>query len=105
MICFTLRKRRCEAGNYVAVQKHGCLDPGPPQSSVVGRHQGGNTSLLEVLGVLLVVCFVYYLIHRYAPNNTIKQITLAVIVIGTVMWLLDLYFDIRGTLTRIRIGR
>jgi len=61
--------------------------------------------LLQVIGLLLCVALIYWLIEKYAPANQITQILKAVIVIVTVLFLMDLFFDLRGALTRIRVGR
>lgn len=61
--------------------------------------------LLQIIGLLLVVAMVYWLIEKYAPANTITQILKAVIVIVTVLWLMDLFFDLRGALNGVRVGR
>jgi len=59
----------------------------------------------QVIGLLLVLVVVYALIEWYAPANRIKEITKAVLVIFTVLFLLDLFFDIRGALNHVFVGR
>jgi hypothetical protein len=60
--------------------------------------------LLQVVMVLIVVGVLLWLVNRYIPmQGTIKGILNAVVVIATVVWLLNL-FGLLHSLSRIRVG-
>jgi hypothetical protein len=60
--------------------------------------------LLNVLLVLIVVGFLLWLVNRYIPMaGSIKSILNGVVVIGVVLWLLNI-FGIFHSLSRIRVG-
>jgi hypothetical protein len=60
--------------------------------------------LLQVVMVLIVVGVLLWLVNRYIPmQGTIKGILNAVVVIATVVWLLQV-FGLLHTLSRIRVG-
>ena len=58
--------------------------------------------LINVILILVAVAVIYWLVQKYVPDNTIKTILMAVIVIGVVLWLLGLFFP---SLSTIRVGR
>ncbi len=60
--------------------------------------------LLQVVMVLIVVGVLLWLVNRYIPmQGTIKSILNAVVVIATVVWLLQV-FGLLHTLSRIHVG-
>ncbi len=60
--------------------------------------------LLQVVVVLAVVGLLLWLVNRYIPmQGTIKSILNGVVVIGVVLWLLNI-FGVLHSLSRIRIG-
>jgi len=60
--------------------------------------------LLQVVMVLIVVGVLLWLVNRYIPmQGTIKSILNAVVVIVTVVWLLQI-FGLLHSLSRIRVG-
>jgi hypothetical protein len=60
--------------------------------------------LLQILMVLIVVGVLLWLVNRFIPmQGTIKSILNAVVVIGVVLWLLDI-FGLFHSLSRIHIG-
>jgi hypothetical protein len=60
--------------------------------------------LVQVVMVLIVVGVLLWLVNRYIPmQGTIKNILNAVVVIATVVWLLQV-FGLLHTLSRIRVG-
>ncbi len=62
-------------------------------------------SLISVLLVLIVVGIVLWLINNYIPmDGTIKGILNAVVVIGVIIWLLQA-FGIMSSLSSIHIGK
>jgi hypothetical protein len=61
--------------------------------------------LLQILLVLIVVGVLLWLVNSYIPmQGTIKSILNAVVVIGVVLWLLDI-FGLFHSLSRIHVGR
>jgi hypothetical protein len=61
--------------------------------------------LLQIVIVLIVVGVLLWLINRYLPmQGTIKSILNAVVIICVVLWLLNV-FGVFHSLSRIRIGR
>jgi hypothetical protein len=61
--------------------------------------------LLQILLVLIVVGVLLWLVNRFIPmQGTIKSILNAVVVIGVVLWLLDI-FGLFHSLSRIHVGR
>ncbi len=61
--------------------------------------------LLQILIVLIVVGVLLWLVNRFIPmQGTIKSILNAVVVIGVVLWLLNV-FGLFHSLARIRVGR
>jgi cation transporter-like permease len=61
--------------------------------------------LLQILIVLIVVGVLLWLVNRFIPmQGTIKSILNAVVVIGVVLWLLNV-FGLFQSLSRIRVGR
>jgi hypothetical protein len=61
--------------------------------------------LLQILIVLIVVGVLLWLVNSYIPmQGTIKSILNAVVVIGVVLWLLDI-FGLFHSLSRIHVGR
>jgi membrane-associated HD superfamily phosphohydrolase len=66
--------------------------------------QGGFMPLINIVLVLIVVGVLLWLINRFIPmQGTIKSILNAVVVIGVVLWLLDT-FGLFHSLSRIRVG-
>ena len=60
--------------------------------------------ILNVLLVLIVVGFLLWLVNRFMPMaGSIKSILNGVVVIGVVLWLLNI-FGIFHSLSRIRVG-
>jgi hypothetical protein len=61
--------------------------------------------LLQVILVLIVVGFVLWLINRFIPMaGSIKTILNVVVVIAVIFWLLNV-FGVLSSLSRIRVGR
>jgi hypothetical protein len=61
--------------------------------------------LLQILMVLIVVGVLLWLVNRFIPmQGTIKSILNAVVVIAVVLWLLNI-FGLFHSLSRIHIGR
>ena len=60
--------------------------------------------LMQILLALIVVGVLLWLVNSFIPmQGTIKSILNAVVVIGVVLWLLDA-FGLFHSLSRIRIG-
>jgi hypothetical protein len=60
--------------------------------------------LLQILLTLIVVGVLLWLVNRFIPmQGSIKSILNAVVVIGVVVWLLNI-FGLFHSLSRIRIG-
>ncbi len=60
--------------------------------------------LMQVFVALIVVGVLLWLVNRFIPMaGTIKSILNAVVVICTVLWLLDV-FGLFHSLSRIRVG-
>lgn len=60
--------------------------------------------LMQILLALIVVGILLWLVNRFIPmQGTIKSILNAVVVIGVVLWLLNA-FGLFHTLSRIRVG-
>ena len=60
--------------------------------------------LMQILLTLIVVGVLLWLVNRFIPmQGTIKSILNSVVVIGVVLWLLDI-FGLFHTLSRIRVG-
>jgi hypothetical protein len=69
------------------------------------REKERSMSLISVLLVLIVVGIVLWLINNYIPmDGTIKGILNAVVVIGVIIWLLQA-FGIMSSLSSIHIGK
>ena len=61
--------------------------------------------LLQVILVLIVVGVVLWLINRFIPMaGSIKTILNVVVVIAVIFWLLNV-FGVLSSLSRIRVGR
>jgi hypothetical protein len=61
--------------------------------------------LLQILMVLIVVGVLLWLVNRFIPmQGTIKSILNAVVVICVVLWLLNI-FGLFHSLSRIHVGR
>ena len=61
--------------------------------------------LLQILMVLIVVGVLLWLVNRFVPmQGTIKSIVNAVVVIAVVLWLLNI-FGLFHSLPRIHVGR
>ena len=62
-------------------------------------------SLITIIVVLIVVGVLLWLINTYIPmQGTIKSILNAVVVIAVVIWLLQI-FGLLGTLSDIHVGK
>ena len=60
--------------------------------------------LLQILMVLIAIGVLLWLVERFIPmQGTIKSIFNGVVVIATVLWLLNI-FGLFHSLSRIRIG-
>jgi hypothetical protein len=60
--------------------------------------------LIQLLEVLIVVGVVLWLINRFIPmQGTIKSILNAVVVIAVVLWLMNV-FGLFHSLSRMRVG-
>jgi hypothetical protein len=60
--------------------------------------------LFQILLTLIVVGVLLWLVNRFIPMaGSIKSILNAVVVIGVVLWLLDV-FGLFHSLSRIRVG-
>jgi hypothetical protein len=60
--------------------------------------------LMQILLTLIVVGVLLWLVNRFIPMaGSIKSILNAVVVIGVVLWLLDV-FGLFHSLSRIRVG-
>jgi len=60
--------------------------------------------IMQILIALIVVGVLLWLVNRFIPmQGTIKSILNAVVVIGVVLWLLNA-FGLIHTLSRIRVG-
>jgi hypothetical protein len=60
--------------------------------------------LMQILLTLIVVGVLLWLVNRFIPMaGSIKSILNAVVVIGVVLWLLDI-FGLFHSLSRIRVG-
>jgi len=60
--------------------------------------------ILQVLLVLIVVGVLLWLVNSYVPmQGTIKSILNAVVVIGVVLWLLNI-FGLFHSLSHMRVG-
>jgi hypothetical protein len=60
--------------------------------------------LLSILLTLIVIGVLLWLVNRFIPMaGSIKSILNAVVVIGVVLWLLDV-FGLFHSLSRIRVG-
>ena len=60
--------------------------------------------LVQILLTLIVVGVLLWLVNRFIPMaGSIKSILNAVVVIGVVLWLLDV-FGLFHSLSRIRVG-
>ena len=60
--------------------------------------------LLQILMVLIVVGVLLWLVNRFIPmQGTIKSILNAIVVIAVVLWLLNV-FGLLHSLSNIRIG-
>ena len=60
--------------------------------------------LLQILVVLIVVGVLLWLVNRFIPmQGTIKSILNAVVVIATVVWLLNI-FGLFHSLSRVHVG-
>jgi hypothetical protein len=60
--------------------------------------------LLQILLALIAVGFLLWLVNRFIPmTGSIKSILNGVVVIGVVLWLLNV-FGVLHSLARIRVG-
>jgi len=60
--------------------------------------------LIQLLVILIVIGFLLWLVNNYIPmQGSIKGILNAVVVIAVVVWLLNV-FGLFSSLTRLRVG-
>jgi hypothetical protein len=72
--------------------------------SVNLRMKESEMPLLQILMVLIAVGVLLWLVDRFIPmQGTIKSIFNGVVVIATVLWLLNI-FGLFHSLSRIRVG-
>jgi hypothetical protein len=79
---------------------------GEMQESCAGTRNGGQSlmPLVQVLLVLIVVGVLLWLVNSFIPmQGTIKSILNAVVVIVVVVWLLNV-FGLMHSLYHIRVG-
>jgi len=77
---------------------------GPGRSVSQQRQKGKSMPLLQIVLTLIVVGVLLWLVNRFIPMaGSIKSILNAVVVIGVVLWLLDV-FGLFHSLSRIRVG-
>ena len=78
---------------------------GQARSVSQSRRKGTKTMpLLHILLALIIVGFLLWLVNRFIPMaGSIKSILNGVVVIGVVLWLLNV-FGIFHSLSRIRVG-
>jgi len=61
--------------------------------------------LIQILEVLIVVGVLLWLVNRFIPmQGTIKSILNGVVVIGVVLWLLNI-FGLFNSLSNIHVGK
>jgi len=84
-----------------------CMSGSGSQARSVSQHRRKGTKtmpLLQILLALIVVGFLLWLVNRFIPMaGSIKSILNGVVVIGVVLWLLNV-FGIFHSLSRIRVG-
>jgi hypothetical protein len=74
-------------------------------TSFLPLRKAKNMPLLQVVIALIVVGVLLWLVNRFIPMaGTIKSILNAVVVIAVVLWLLNI-FGLLQALTNIHIGR
>ena len=77
------------------------------QRGSVSQHRQKGTKIMPLLSILLtliVIGVLLWLVNRFIPMaGSIKSILNAVVVIGVVLWLLDV-FGLFHSLSRIRVG-
>ena len=72
-------------------------------SSSTDRNEN-NVPLINILIALVVIGFLLWLVNRFIPMaGSIKSIFNGVVVIGVVLWLLSA-FGIFHSLSRVRVG-
>jgi hypothetical protein len=77
-----------------------------PGRNARAREEGGKQimPLLQVLMALIVVGVLLWLVNSFIPmQGTIKSILNAVVVIGVVLWLLNI-FGFLHSLSRMHVG-
>jgi len=71
---------------------------------VPAKRRDSEMPILQILMVLIVVGVLLWLVNRYVPmQGTIKSILNAVVVICVVLWLLNI-FGLFHSLSHIRVG-
>jgi hypothetical protein len=83
-----------------------CCNTEEQASPVCPRREGGQSlmPLLQIVMVLIVVGVLLWLVNRFIPmQGTIKSILNAIVVIAVVLWLLNV-FGLFHSLSNIRIG-
>ena len=81
------------------------LGADPDGSACKRKEINSIMPLLQVLLVLIVVGVLLWLVNRFIPmEGTIKSILNAVVIICVVLWLLNI-FGVFHSLSRIRLGR
>jgi len=106
--------RSCKGQNEHAVKENSCwqhpnISQCKPDASgemclATQTEKKTTMPILNVLLVLIVVGFLLWLVNRFIPMaGSIKSILNGVVVIGVVLWLLNI-FGIFHSLSRIRVG-
>ena len=83
-----------------------CMSSSTGQARGVPQHgqRGTKMPLLQILLALIVVGFLLWLVNRFIPMaGSIKSILNGVVVVGVVLWLLNV-FGVLHSLSRIRVG-
>jgi hypothetical protein len=76
-----------------------------PEAALTGKKGIRNMPLLQVVVVLIVVGILLWLVDRFIPMaGSIKSILNAVVVIAVVLWLLNV-FGLMQSLSSIHIGK
>jgi hypothetical protein len=100
----TLKSRSLEPDNASMRMKGICRRTSTLQPSLAIRERSKIMPLIQLLEVLIVVGVLLWLVNRYIPmQGTIKSILNGVVVIAVVLWLLNV-FGLIHSLSRIHVG-
>ena len=81
------------------------VDGTQPETALTGKKGKKNMPLLQVVLVLIVVGVLLWLVDRFIPMaGSIKSILNAVVTIAVVLWLLNI-FGLMHYLSNIHIGK